>query len=89
VKITNNSLPTEPAVGTSGTTGSDVRAPSSDNQSSAQDSVEVSDVARLAAQLESGSASRIEELRRNFRSGNYTVEAGKLGVKLVDSMLSD
>ncbi|MGA8594380.1 MAG: flagellar biosynthesis anti-sigma factor FlgM [Bryobacteraceae bacterium] len=49
----------------------------------------MSDIGRLAAQLENQNAERIEELRRNVQSGNYTVDAGKLSGKLVDSMLSE
>ncbi|MFZ0590625.1 MAG: flagellar biosynthesis anti-sigma factor FlgM [Bryobacteraceae bacterium] len=90
MKIANNSLPTDPTTGPSGaTSSSELRKASAGDPSSVEDSVEMSDIGRLAAQLENQNAERIEELRRNVQSGNYTVDAGKLSGKLVDSMLSE
>ena len=90
MKIANNSLPTEATAGPSGAAaGSELRKASADDRSSVQDSAELSDVGRLAAQLENQNAGRIEELRRDVRSGNYTVDVAKLSGKLIDSMQSE
>lgn len=68
------------------------RAPNSDSASDAalpQDTVEMSEAAKLAAKLHDDAAARIEQLRAQFRSGNYTVDAGKMSTKLVDSHLGE
>lgn len=54
-----------------------------------QDTVEMSEAGKLAAKLQDDSAARIEQLRAQVRNGNYTVDAGKVSVKLVDSHLSE
>lgn len=90
MKITNNSLPTEPTPGPTGAaSGSELREASADNQSSVQDSAELSEIGRLAAKLQDQPAGRIEELRRGVSNGNYTVDAAKLSGKLIDSMLEE
>lgn len=89
MKITNEPLPsgfrpekTSPKHGTANTdTAYDGGAP--------QDTVEMSEAAKLAAKLQDDSAARIEELRAQFHSGNYTVDAGKVSAKLVDSHLGE
>jgi flagellar biosynthesis anti-sigma factor FlgM len=54
-----------------------------------QDTVEMSESAKLAARLQDDAAARIEQLRAQFRNGNYTVDAGKVSAKLVESHLNE
>ena len=57
--------------------------------SASDDSVELSDAGRLAAQLHDLSASRIEELRAKVASGNYSVDSSAVSGKIINSLLSD
>jgi anti-sigma28 factor (negative regulator of flagellin synthesis) len=52
-----------------------------------EDSAEVSSLGKLVARLEDQSATKIEQLRAKLRSGNYSVDAGELSKKVIDSML--
>jgi len=89
VKITNEPLPSgfrpeksSPKQGTTSTNGAyEAGLP--------QDTVEMSEAAKLAAKLQDDSAARVEQLRAQFRNGNYTVDAGKVSAKLVDSHLGE
>lgn len=89
MKISNEGLPPNfRTEATSAKTGSK----SSNNApeaASPADSAEVSDAGRLAAKLQDQSAAKIEQLRTQVRSGNYTVDAGKLGGKIIDSLLNE
>jgi flagellar biosynthesis anti-sigma factor FlgM len=89
VKITNEPLPsgfrpekTSPKHGAANADGAYESA-------LPQDTVEMSEAAKLAAKLQDDSAARIEQLRAQFRNGNYTVDAGKVSSQLVDSHLGE
>jgi flagellar biosynthesis anti-sigma factor FlgM len=53
-----------------------------------QDSVTISSSARAAASLQA-SPHRIEELRKQFKSGSYEVDANEVSRKILESVTSD
>jgi anti-sigma28 factor (negative regulator of flagellin synthesis) len=50
------------------------------------DQVAISELARLATQLDTASDERIRELRQKYVSGTYSVDAAALSRKIIDSM---
>jgi flagellar biosynthesis anti-sigma factor FlgM len=89
VKITNEPLPSDFRPEKTSTKQGAKNAESAYEAGLPQDTVEMSEAAKLAAKLHDDGTARVEQLRAQFRSGNYTVDAGKVSAKLVDSHLSE
>jgi flagellar biosynthesis anti-sigma factor FlgM len=89
VKISNEAVPPEFRAESAAGKTSARNSQSGSDPVVLEDSAEVSDVGRLAARLQDDSTAKIEQLRAKVSGGNYSVDAGKLSGKIVDSLLSE